>query len=125
MYEGVDYTIDLRQPEGSRVTELRFNGQPVQATDTLEVVINQYRAVGGGNYAMFTPEKIQREVQIDMTELIADYLRRHPVIQATVKFYPKKINHSGLKCGWLLQKNKRISGKKKKENGCFVFKAKC
>ena len=84
MYEGVDYTIDLRQPVGSRVTELRFNGQPVQATDTLEVVINQYRAVGGGNYAMFTPEKIQREVQIDMTELIADYLRRHPVIQATV-----------------------------------------
>ena len=84
MYEGVDYTIDLRQPVGSRVTELRFNGQLVQATDTLEVVINQYRAVGGGNYAMFTPEKIQREVQIDMTELIADYLRRHPVIQATV-----------------------------------------
>lgn len=84
MYEGVDYTIDLRQPVGSRVIELRFNGQPVQATDTLEVVINQYRAVGGGNYAMFTPEKIQREVQIDMTELIADYLRRHPVIQATV-----------------------------------------
>jgi len=49
----------------------------------LEVVTNQYRAVGGGNYAMFKPEKIVREVQIDMTELIADYMKKHPVLEAT------------------------------------------
>ena len=32
---------------------------------------------------MFKPEKIVREVQIDMTELIADYLKKHPVLEAT------------------------------------------
>ncbi len=29
----------------------------VQAEDVLEIVTNQYRAVGGGNYQMFQPEK--------------------------------------------------------------------
>ena len=84
MYEGVDYTLDLTRPKGERVTRLQFEGHDVTADEKLEVVVNQYRAVGGGNYAMFTPEKIIREVQIDMTELIADYLREHPVLQATV-----------------------------------------
>ena len=84
MYEGIEYTLDFTRPFGDRVTRLDYHGKPVQPTDELEVVANQYRAVGGGNYSMFKPEKIVREVQIDMTELIAEYLRKHPVIEATV-----------------------------------------
>lgn len=84
MYEGIEYIIDMRQPVGQRITELTFQGQPVKSTDELEIVTNQYRAVGGGNFQMFTPEKIVREVQIDMTELIANYLEKHPVINASV-----------------------------------------
>ena len=84
MYEGIEYTLDFTRPFGDRVTRLEYHGKPVQDTDELEVVTNQYRAVGGGNYSMFKPEKIVREVQIDMTELIAEYLRKHPVIEATV-----------------------------------------
>lgn len=83
MYEGIEYTLDFARPFGDRVTQLNYHGAPVKDTDELEVVTNQYRAVGGGNYAMFKPEKIVREVQIDMTELIADYLKKHPVIEAT------------------------------------------
>ena len=84
MYEGIDYVIDLNQPVGQRITTLTYHGQPISATDELEVVTNQYRAVGGGNYAMFGSEKIVREIQIDMTELISEYLRTHPKIEATV-----------------------------------------
>ncbi|MGM0123332.1 2',3'-cyclic-nucleotide 2'-phosphodiesterase/3'-nucleotidase [Enterococcus sp. AZ194] len=83
MYEGINYTIDMRNPAFSRITKLEFEGKPVEATDELEMVINQYRAVGGGNYEMFEAGKIIREIQIDMTELIANYLKEHPVIQAT------------------------------------------
>ncbi|ELY8292825.1 bifunctional metallophosphatase/5'-nucleotidase [Enterococcus faecalis] len=83
MYEGIEYTLDLRQPFGERVTKLNYHGKAVQAEDVLEIVTNQYRAVGGGNYQMFQPEKIIREIQIDMTELIAEYLKKHPIIQAS------------------------------------------
>ena len=47
-------------------------------------MVNQYRAVGGGNYDMFDASKIVKEITVDMTELIAEYLKKHPVIEATV-----------------------------------------
>lgn len=84
MYEGIDYVIDLTKPIGERITTLNYQGKAVQPTDSLEIVTNQYRAVGGGNYTMFTADKIVREIPVDMTELIAEYLRKHPVIEATV-----------------------------------------
>ncbi|WP_125703262.1 bifunctional metallophosphatase/5'-nucleotidase [Lacticaseibacillus daqingensis] len=83
MYDGIDYTLDITQPVGQRVTRLVYHGAPVKATDQLEVTVNQYRAAGGGNFAMFDPSKVIRENQKDMTELIADYLRANPVITAT------------------------------------------
>ena len=58
MYEGIQYTIDMKQPVGQRITELHFKGHPVLPQQMLEVVTNQYRAIGGGNYAMFGAEKI-------------------------------------------------------------------
>lgn len=83
MYQGIDYVLDIRQPVGQRVTTLVYHGQPVQADQFYEVTTNSYRAAGGGNFAMFDPSKIVRENQKDMTELIADYLQAHPVIQAS------------------------------------------
>ncbi|MGB3159767.1 MAG: bifunctional UDP-sugar hydrolase/5'-nucleotidase [Carnobacterium sp.] len=84
MYEGVDYTINAKRPIGKRVVKLMYRGKPVQQTDQLDITLNQYRAVGGGNYKMYTPDKIIREVQIDMSELIADYLMKNPLIKAEV-----------------------------------------
>lgn len=83
MYEGIVYTIDVGQPIGQRITRLLFNDAPIQPEQLLSVVVNQYRAVGGGNYTMFHPDKIIREVQLDMTELIVDYLKQHPLLEAT------------------------------------------
>ncbi|MBO0455586.1 bifunctional metallophosphatase/5'-nucleotidase [Enterococcus hulanensis] len=84
MYEGIQYTIDMNQPVGLRITELSFQGQPITAEQEFELVTNQYRAIGGGNYEMFGADKIMREIQIDMTELIAEYLKKHPIIKAEV-----------------------------------------
>lgn len=82
MYQGIDYTLDISKPVKQRVTKLTYHGKPVVSTQTYDVVMNQYRAAGGGNFAMFGPEKVIRENQKDMTELIADYLKAHPVLKA-------------------------------------------
>ena len=50
-------------------------GKPVTDDQILEVAMNQYRAVGGGDYTMFGADKIVKEVTVDMTELIADFLK--------------------------------------------------
>ncbi|WP_125605643.1 bifunctional metallophosphatase/5'-nucleotidase [Lapidilactobacillus bayanensis] len=82
MYAGINYVINVSQPIGQRITELTYQGRAIAPDDELEVVVNQYRAVGGGNYQMFTADKIVREVTEDMTEIIADYLQKHPVVTA-------------------------------------------
>lgn len=82
MYAGINYVIKVSLPKGQQIIELTYQGKPIKSDDELEVVVNQYRAVGGGNYQMFTADKIVREVTEDMTEIIADYLREHPVIKA-------------------------------------------
>ena len=82
MYEGIDYTINAKRPIGERVVQLMYHGKDVKPTDQLEIVLNQYRAVGGGNYPMFSADKIIRENHKDMSELIADYLVKHPIITA-------------------------------------------
>lgn len=81
IYSGIDYTIDISKPKGERIVELLFEGKEIEANQSLEVVMNQYRAVGGGDYAMFGAEKIIKEVTVDMTELISGYLEKNPVIE--------------------------------------------
>ncbi|MFW7419159.1 bifunctional metallophosphatase/5'-nucleotidase [Vagococcus fluvialis] len=82
MYSGINYVFDIKQPKGERVVELFKDGVAIQEDDSLEIVMNQYRAVGGGDYAMFGAEKIVREITVDMTELISNYLEKYPVIKA-------------------------------------------
>ncbi|SFK57289.1 2',3'-cyclic-nucleotide 2'-phosphodiesterase / 3'-nucleotidase [Marinilactibacillus piezotolerans] len=84
MYEGVEYTINVSKPFGERVIEFNYKGKPVQSDDILEVVINQYRAVGGGDYTMFDASKIIREVTIPMNELIGNYFKEFGTVKATV-----------------------------------------
>lgn len=84
MYEGIDYTIDVSKPSGERIVRFEKDGLPIQDEERLEVVTNQYRAIGGGDYTMFDASKIIREVTKDMSELIADYIKKHSIIEATV-----------------------------------------
>ena len=47
---GIDYCLDLRQPAGRRVVDLRRNGHPLQDHDRVRVVVTNYRFNGGGSY---------------------------------------------------------------------------
>jgi len=80
VYAGIDYTFDLTQPQGTRVTALSYHGQPVQADQQLDIVMNQYRGNGGGEYPMFRASKIIREINTSVADLIQDYLVAHPTV---------------------------------------------
>lgn len=53
IYTGVDYTIDISKPVGQRVTKLQFKGKDVTPDQKFRIAINNYRASGGGGFAMF------------------------------------------------------------------------
>lgn len=50
MIQGVDYTIDMNQPVGHRITKLQYQGRDVKDTDTFTMAINDYRMNGGSGY---------------------------------------------------------------------------
>lgn len=80
MWSGIDYQLSISQPIGKRVTELYYQGQPIKEEDTFHVVMNNYRASGGGNFDMFKDKPVIKEIQTDMTELLVEYFTEHPVV---------------------------------------------
>ncbi|MDR3190270.1 MAG: bifunctional metallophosphatase/5'-nucleotidase [Lactobacillaceae bacterium] len=92
IWSGVEYTFDFSRPFGDYVTTVTIDGQPIDLTATYEVTMNNYRAGGAGNFNMFASAKIVREVQIETSELIGDYIMQHPAIQID---QPKNITAVG------------------------------
>lgn len=82
MYEGIDYQVDVSKPVGKRVVQLSFDGQAVGALDEFELVTNQYRAIGGGNFAMFEGKEFIREVNLSMSDLIIEYIQDRETVDA-------------------------------------------
>lgn len=83
MWEGIDYEMHIREPIGSRVKNVYYKGQPLQMDEYYHVVMNNYRATGAGNFPYFAEAEVVKDIQIDMTELIANYFAKNPTIQAT------------------------------------------
>ncbi|WP_338753788.1 bifunctional UDP-sugar hydrolase/5'-nucleotidase [Bacillus sp. FJAT-52991] len=82
MWEGIEYTIDLTRSPGNRITEVTYHGEPLKCDQSYKVVMNNYRAGGGGDYLMFKGKKVIKEIQTDMTELLSAYIRQHGTIKA-------------------------------------------
>ncbi|WP_127534641.1 bifunctional metallophosphatase/5'-nucleotidase [Paenibacillus kobensis] len=82
MWEGIEYMLDISQPEGQRVVKLLWNGEPMEQDASFEVAMNSYRAGGGGNFDMMKDKPVVREVTTDMAEIIADYIRKHGTVRA-------------------------------------------
>ncbi len=47
---GVTYEVDIAKPAGSRIVNLAFEGEPVDAAAEFVLAVNNYRASGGGAF---------------------------------------------------------------------------
>lgn len=84
MWEGIAYIINVSRPVGNRITTLTYKGAPIDPHKSYEVVMNNYRAGGGGDYLMFRERPVIREIQTDVPELIAAYIMERGTVKATV-----------------------------------------
>ncbi len=84
MWEGIEYKLNISKPLGKRVVELFFKGKNIDLTAEYQVVMNNYRAGGGGEYLMFKNKPVMKDIPIDMAELIANYIIEKKTIDATV-----------------------------------------
>ncbi|MFJ5717435.1 bifunctional metallophosphatase/5'-nucleotidase [Neobacillus sp. NPDC093127] len=84
MWEGIEYLIDISKPIGERIVKLEYKGKPVEPEKEYDVVMNNYRASGGGNYLMYQNKPVIKEIQTDISEIIANYILENKIVKATV-----------------------------------------
>ncbi|MCC7497900.1 MAG: 5'-nucleotidase C-terminal domain-containing protein [Bryobacterales bacterium] len=77
MAEGVEYEIDLSQPEGRRIVNLRYRGKPLTADQPLRIAINNYRAGGSAGYTMFKNARILWKSAVSIRDLMIEYYTAH------------------------------------------------
>ncbi|XEC95950.1 bifunctional UDP-sugar hydrolase/5'-nucleotidase [Paenibacillus tarimensis] len=83
MWEGIEYRLNISNPAGERVVKLFYKGHAIDLDAQYDVVMNNYRAAGGGDYFMFQGKPVVKEIQIDMVELLANYVLEERVIIST------------------------------------------
>lgn len=84
MWEGIEYIINISKPIGERVVQLEHKGEPVDPEKEYDVVMNNYRSGGGGEYIMYKDKPVIKDIPIDVSELIANYILDKKVVKATV-----------------------------------------
>jgi 2',3'-cyclic-nucleotide 2'-phosphodiesterase/3'-nucleotidase len=80
MAAGVEYEIDRARPEGDRIRNLRWRGQPLVPDQKLRIAINSYRAGSSGGYSMFQGAQVAWRSSKGIRELVIDYYSEHKSI---------------------------------------------
>ncbi len=68
MFDGIEYAAKISNLVGQRLTDITIKGQSINDNEIYTLVINNYRAVGVGNYGMIANAKVVKEIQVEMTE---------------------------------------------------------
>ena len=84
MWEGIEYVMDISKPINFRITKVSYKNSPLNMDGDYAVVMNSYRAGGGGNYLMFKGKPVLKDIHIDMAEIIANYILERKTIKALV-----------------------------------------
>ncbi len=88
LLSGAEYELDLGQPVGRRVAFLRVRGREVADTDSFTLALNNYRAQGGGGFAMLARARVVYDRGEDIRDLLGEELARRGTIRPEDYFVP-------------------------------------
>ncbi len=80
MVDGISYTIKVSNEIGNRIVDIKFKGNNIKEEDVFTITLNNYRASGGGDFDMIKSLKIVKEINLDMVELLKEYISKFKVI---------------------------------------------
>ncbi len=78
--EGVSYDLNIAKPFGQRIENLQFHGKPLLPDQKLRLATNNYRVNGGGGYTMYKGAPVVYRSNVEIRELIIDWMERHKTI---------------------------------------------
>jgi len=75
MIDGIDYTLKISNPRGSRLISCKYEGKEIQDSDVFTIAMNNYRAVGGGDFDMVAKSETMLDTNRDMVDILAQYIQ--------------------------------------------------
>ncbi|MGI6392641.1 MAG: bifunctional metallophosphatase/5'-nucleotidase [Candidatus Izemoplasmatales bacterium] len=81
MFDGIEYIIDVAKPYGERIVSLSYQGRPVKDHHVFTLALNNYRASGGGEFPMYRGQRVVKEINDDIAELVIEYIRKNKIIR--------------------------------------------
>src|SRR5512143_2260066 len=80
--QGVTYEVDLTRPEGGRIVNLFWHGQPLGPDQKLKVAVSSYRLAGGGGYEEIAGAPRLSVRGPEVRQALVDHIRRAGTLQA-------------------------------------------
>lgn len=74
------YSIDIAQPVGSRIADLRFGGEPVGDSFEFAVAVNNYRQAGGGDFPHVASAPVLHNQQQEIRQLLIEWVKAAGVL---------------------------------------------
>ncbi len=74
------YEIDLAKNPGERILNLSYGGSPIDLDGEFVIAINNYRQSGGGNFPHVTSARVVYNRQIEIRQLLIDWVSAQGVI---------------------------------------------
>ncbi|MGG7078582.1 bifunctional metallophosphatase/5'-nucleotidase [Clostridium sardiniense] len=75
-YGGLTYEIDLSKEFGDRVVSMKKNDEVIKMDDYYTIVLSNYRASNTSVYPAYENAEALKEINLDMSEIIMDYLQK-------------------------------------------------
>jgi 2',3'-cyclic-nucleotide 2'-phosphodiesterase / 3'-nucleotidase len=84
IFDGIEYVIDARKPKGDKLISCTYKGAPLKDDQKLTIVLNNYRAIGGGDYPMYASCKVIASYDVTLFDLFKEYIVKHQNIDIDV-----------------------------------------
>jgi len=82
---GLEYTITANKPQGSRVSEIKVNGKPLDNEKYYKIATNNYIFHGGNGYSQFKEARNAETTNIPVQETIVKYIKQNSPVSVQVK----------------------------------------
>jgi len=72
-------------PIGNRILEIIVDGEPIDMNRKYRIVTNNFLTAGGGEYGIFKEGEEIVKTDVDIRDVIADYVRKNSPVDAKVE----------------------------------------
>lgn len=79
-FGGLEYKIDLSRDFYDRVVYMKKDGKDISMDETYTIVLNNYRASNTSIYPAYEGCKVVKEINLDISEIILDYIQKNKKI---------------------------------------------